>query len=194
MGSVYIGAARFDNNASSSTFIGHNWLTITYILLQITNFAKQSLIEKYQIPCTIQDCYTCLISLTSYYSFRHVCACVRACGVVRACDARVQTGVRACVRTYVRACVCVRTCVHAYVCSRVLACVLACVRGCVRACECVRQLNGTVIAFRNLENKTSCFVLNLSKMDNQISRAVSRRELLYISLLLLLHLFTLFVG
>ena len=129
-------------------------------------------------------------------------ACVRAVWCGRAMPACRRACERACVRAYVRTCVCmrenVRACVRVCACSRVLACVLACVRacvrGCVRACECVRQLNGTVIAFRNLENKTSCFVLNLSKMDNQISRAVSRRELLYISLLLLLHLFTLFVG
>ena len=39
---------------------------------------------------------------------------------------------------------------------------------------CVRQLNGNVIAFKNLENKTSFIVLNLSKTDNQISGAVRK--------------------
>ena len=60
-------------------------------------------------------------------------------------------------------------------------CVNACVRACVRACmcvcvfACVRQLNGTGIAFRNLENTTSCIVLNLSKTNDQISGA-ARKE------------------
>ena len=81
---------------------------------------------------------------------------------------------QACISVRVCVCACVRVCVRACVRAGVLVCASACVRECVRAC--VRQLNGNVIAFRNLENMTSCIVLNLSKKDNQISGAVRKER------------------
>ena len=88
------------------------------------------------------------ISLTKYFSFRHVCACVRLCGragvhamlcvcawvrAIRACGAGVQTGVHVGERAYVRAYVRARerACVR---CACVRVCVRACVRACARDC------------------------------------------------------------